>query len=927
MTQTLEQYKEFVRERLQAVTDILPSIAAGDFSKRLDISYYEDEFTELYVSINYLLEDLQENFKVRGRAEEALKASEKRYRSLAHVSPVGIFRTDEKGNPLYLNQRWSEIAGITFEESKKNGWVEALHPDDRDRILREWQLFIEEDRPYKVDCRFLQRDGQIRWVYGEAIAEKDEKGTITGYVGTVTDITERKKMEEKLLRSEAKYRSLVEKAGAGVAISDVNGDFSYVNNALCKMIGYSEEEFIGKPFIDFIHPEDGKFIFDLFQSAFDNPHQEPQLEFRVIHKEGHIVHLFSQPTILWHNDEIAGFNAIITDITERKRAEEALRQSEEKLRLLFEGTFDLISLTDKNAKTLWANPAWREVFGKESEYEEDSFSNIHPDDQEKVVKSWQDLISDKDVIKNLKYRYKIPGGEYLTFESSAYPVIIGEEQLYYVIARDITERMKAEEAIRKSEERLRIFFDTMEPGIFLIDAETHKIVDINSSAENMTGTSRENIIGSVCHKFICPAEKAKCPISGLDQGIDRFESLLLKSDGDSIPILKTVNPILINNRKHLLESFIDLTKLKKTEKSLQELKEKLNIMFDSVSEGIAFTDLEGNIMELNNAAVQMHRTGKKEELIGKSALELLPEKEQAKAFKSLKKTIEFGQSGDLEFTLVRNDGSEYEAEFNATLLKDDDGNPIGLVSIIRDITERKKAEKEMKRKLIRYDLEDGTLYLVKEHVPGMSIEAFKDLLKVGYEGLVISRTPRREFKAEIKGFFEFLWISEKGIDESLPPKVKDIERHIEGLARGTAILLDRLDYLVSKNGFKKTLTLVHRMREIAYFNDHIIILSIDPSTLSEKELRQLEKEAMEVESQTGKMIPEDLLEVLRFVNEQNRIGARPTYTYIGKELRMSKPTVRKRIRQLTHAGYVIDSTKGRSKIVELTEKGRSLFLG
>ena len=142
------------------------------------------------------------------------------------------------------------------------------------------------------------------------------------------------------------------------------------------------------------------------------------------------------------------------DAAKHKKTEDALRESEEKLRVLFENSYDLISLIDANVKTLWANPAWRKVFGPETEYNDDVFTNIHPDDREKAAKSWQDLISDTATIKNIQYNYKMPNGVYSTFESSAFPVVIGKEKLYYVIARDITDRKRVEEERKKLEAQL-----------------------------------------------------------------------------------------------------------------------------------------------------------------------------------------------------------------------------------------------------------------------------------------------------------------------------------------------------------------------------------------------------------------------------------------------------------------------------------------
>jgi uncharacterized membrane protein len=242
-----------------------------------------------------------------------------------------------------------------------------------------------------------------------------------------------------------------------------------------------------------------------------------------------------------------------------------------------------------------------------------------------------------------------------------------------------------------------------------------------------------------------------------------------------------------------------------------------------------------------------------------------------------------------------------------------------------DITERKTREEEMKRRLMRFRLDDGNLYLVKESRPALSLEAFKDLLNVGYHGLVFSRTPEEEFKKNVDGVFEFRWLAERGGEKSLS-KFEKIENNLEKSIKKSVILLDGLDYLILKNGFKEALFFVQHLREFTHLTDNVVILSVDPSTLNAREVRLLEKEGREVEPQVFVRLPEDLMEILRFIYEHNALGSKPNYTDVRQELSISKPTVGKRIKSLVNTGYVMKNVRGRSKVLELTYKGMRLFL-
>ncbi len=132
-------------------------------------------------------------------AEVALRESEKRFHNLARISPVGIFRTDAAGHCNYVNQRWCQLTGIAEEEAWGTGWGRALHPDDRERVLAEWNRSLQKPPPFQAEYRFVRPDGTVVWVFGQAVAETDQAGKVMHFVGTITDLSDRKKMEARIL--------------------------------------------------------------------------------------------------------------------------------------------------------------------------------------------------------------------------------------------------------------------------------------------------------------------------------------------------------------------------------------------------------------------------------------------------------------------------------------------------------------------------------------------------------------------------------------------------------------------------------------------------------------------------------------------------------------------------------------------------------
>jgi PAS domain S-box-containing protein len=139
------------------------------------------------------------------------------------------------------------------------------------------------------------------------------------------------------------------------------------------------------------------------------------------------------------------------------------------------------------------------------------------------------------------------------------------------LEKEAAERSRAEEALRESEVRLKTVLDTIQAGIVVIDPERHVIGGVNAAAGRMVGAPREDILGSPCHKYICPAEEGECPITDLGKNLDNAEQVLLTANGKRVPILKTAVSVVLAGREHLLESFLDITERKQAEEERERL--------------------------------------------------------------------------------------------------------------------------------------------------------------------------------------------------------------------------------------------------------------------------------------------------------------------------------------------------------------------
>ena len=262
---------------------------------------------------------------------------------------------------------------------------------------------------------------------------------------------------------------------------------------------------------------------------------------------------------------------------------------------------------------------------------------------------------------------------------------------FVVFIHDITNRKRAEEVLKSSDARMRAMLESIIAGVVIIDPDTHTIVDANAVAARMIGAEKEAIIGSFCHKYICPAEVGSCPISDLNQVVDHSEKLLIHADGTTSPILKSVVPVRLNDRTYLLESFIDISDIRKAEDALRESEEKYRMLAELSSDMITIFDLNG-VISYASPAVRSILGYTPEEIIGKNAFDFstgIDKEEQLQMFHEFKAGKR--DMSKVQVQLPKKDGTFVIVE-NVISPIFEEGTLTGLLLVGRDITGRMRAE-------------------------------------------------------------------------------------------------------------------------------------------------------------------------------------------------------------------------------------------
>jgi PAS domain S-box-containing protein len=251
----------------------------------------------------------------RKQIETELQVSEARYRALLTTAPVGIFQTDAVGHTIFLNQQCLELMGVPLAEALGQDWVNSLHPDDRTRVAAQWYEAVQANREFSTEHRFLTPQGRVNWAFVKAIGIYDETATVTGYIGVVMDITDRKQLERDRERFLAVASDLQLILGS-------NGYFQWVSPMFESTLGWTTEEMTSAQWTQFVHPDDIAPSVAEETSVFDG-NELFAFENRYRHKDG------SYRWFSWNaqpDSEEQVIYAVAVDITERKASEQKIQE-------------------------------------------------------------------------------------------------------------------------------------------------------------------------------------------------------------------------------------------------------------------------------------------------------------------------------------------------------------------------------------------------------------------------------------------------------------------------------------------------------------------------------------------------------------------------------------------------------------------------
>jgi PAS domain S-box-containing protein len=673
------------------------------------MSFLRNEQGEL-IGVQGMTRDITE----RRKAEEALRESEQRYRLLAENVKDIIWTRDMNLKLTYTSPSVYDISGYSVDEVMSMSLEESMTPASLELVRPILAKVLasegkgQGDLPEVVvlEVELLRKDGSITPVEMKVNMLHDSAGRPTGFLGVTRDITERKKAQEALSESQEELQAIFDSSMNGIALLDLEGRLIRVNKRVLEVGGYDMEEISGKPLalLNMFTPESIERMASVRDMILSGK-EVTAFECEVCTKSGTKMSLEINVGPFFLKGQLFGSVAVMRDITERKRAEEALRESEERFRTVFEGTSLGIALVDFNGKALSINPAFERMIGynmEEFREIEGSLKYLHPDDAMVDAKLYIEMLKGKREHYTVDKRYirKDAGIIWGRQNLSVVRDAEGKPKYFVAMVEDITVHKKMEEALRQSEERYRELFENANDIIYIHDLAGN-FISINKAAELVTGYTRDEVIGMNIARILTPEsmERARQMIaSKVNQGgRTQYELEIITKDGHGV-LLEVSTRLIYEGGKPVGVQGIarDITERKRMEQALRNSEERLRRYWDSSPDAIYIHDLKGTFLRGNNAGEKLLGYPA-DEIEGRSFLELpiLPPEYFPKAIQSLQLSAAGKPTGPDEFELIRKDGRHVFVEISAYPMTQ--GDKTEVIGIARDVTERKKMEQELLR--------------------------------------------------------------------------------------------------------------------------------------------------------------------------------------------------------------------------------------
>ncbi len=708
---------------------------------RKDGSRFPVEISSRFLPDGRLLA-IMHDITERRRAEEAVRESEQRFRQLADAAPVFIWLANDKGKRTYFSKGWIEFTGRALDDEMNDGWHSGVHPADAQRIADMLADAHTSRQDFSLEYRLRASDGEYRWVLDRGVPRFTERGELSGYIGSCLDITERKRAEEALRKSEQEYRTLMEQAGEGIMILDERQRLLDANSRACEILGYTKQRLSAISLSELVNLADRPRIAMRMEQL--NAGETIRIERDLLRMDGQPVPTEISARRIGHNRYLA----IFRDVTERKRAEFELRESQRRLATLLSNLPGMAYRC--NNDTDWSLTFVSEGSEQLTGYSVDELTSgkvsyggqiVQLSDRKRIWDEVQRALAERRGF-TLNYQIVRKDGVIRDVWEQGRGVFAESGELLSLegFTTDVTERKMAEAALRQSQQRYQAFIAQSTEGIWRFefevpidpDLEIEAQVDLaqqggvlaecNDVMARMYGYERaEQMVGVRIKDLLEMSDPANREtfreFARARYRITDLESHEVDRVGKHHYFLNNVVGILENGRVvRIWGTQREITEQRKSARALAESEERFKRLASATDEAIII-HADGRVIDANQRASDVSGYPA-EELIGLDIRKLA----SPESLPAVLAFISSGQEGTNEYVGLRKDGGTFPCELTSRRITLS-GRDVRVVAV-RDITERKRSERALQESELRYRrLSGATAEAILIHEQGKVIDA------------------------------------------------------------------------------------------------------------------------------------------------------------------------------------------------------------
>jgi PAS domain S-box-containing protein len=673
-------------------------------------------------------EELHREIAERRRAEDALQRSEDHLRLVLDTTPALIHSARPDGYVDYFNQRWLTYVGLPLEDLQGWGWAKSIHPEDLERISEKWRASLASGEPLVNESRLRRADGEYRWQLLRKVPLRDMQGNIVKWYGSVVDIEDRKRAEEERRRGETYLAMAQRMARMGVWSWNPSSGDMFGSEEFYRIFAISpaKAKLTREVFLQRIHPED----LPRYESGVNAAVAERrnwELDYRIVLPDGSLkyLHAIGKPVFDKSGDTLE-FVGTTLDITERKRAEQGLRQAEERIRAILEYSPNLIFLKDAEGRYLLVNKEFeRTLRVSQEQVKGKTDSDLFPPEQAAEFRAHDLQVLRAGLPMEFEETVLLEDGRHTSIVHK-FPLFDTRGNIYATggIVTDITERKRAEEARRYSEEQYRTVVETATDAVISID-EASQILFVNPAATKIFGYDTSELIGSpltmLMPEFLRDSHKT---------GLRRYlttnqrhlnwqgvELIGQRKNGEEFPVEVSFGEVTKQGRSIFTGFVRDITDRKQAEEALrssvaQLVLERARLVEAQEVAKLGSWDLDLKTMDVSWSE-QTHRIFETDPSHFRPTRpkfrEFIHPQDRAKMDTALEAFLDKRSPSTVDYRIVMPDGRVKILEEHWQAFHDEEGKPARLAGTCRDVTERAQAEEELKRlsvKLLRLQDEE-----------------------------------------------------------------------------------------------------------------------------------------------------------------------------------------------------------------------------